>query len=209
MREEDLFKQLTEMLDSYELTPQLYEWGLATLKDLAKEEIAQRDSIQAVQFESVVQIQKRLDNLLNLVEDGTITSETYKERSEKWTKELNERQLEQRKTADRVKNWYEVVGRTLELLTNAQEKFVTGALNDKTEILMAIGQNPVLLDGKLQITPNAWMIPVRDNAKSLRAELQMVRTMPDKIQKTSKEAVLDSWCGWRESNPRHQFGKLG
>lgn len=195
VREEDLFVQLTDLLDSYELSPKLYEWGVAALNDLAKEEINDRDNVQVMQFESINRIQKKLDNLLDLVEDGTITQAKYKDRSSKWAKELEKRQREQRKTANRVKNWYEIIGHTLEVLVNANEKFVTGELNDKTEILMAIGQNPILLDGKLQITPNEWMIPLRDNVKTLNAELAKVRTMPHKIQKASEDAILNSWCG--------------
>jgi hypothetical protein len=131
----------------------------------------------------------------------------YMERSAKWSKELEKRQREQRKTASRVKNWYEIVGHTLKVLVNANENFITGELNDKTEILMAIGQNPILLNGKLIITPNEWMIPLRDNVKTLNIELAKVRTMPHKIQIASEEAILNSWCGWWESNPRLSLGK--
>jgi site-specific DNA recombinase len=208
IREEDLYNQLNDLLNEYELTPEVYDWGLKALKLVAKEEIALRDDTQAVQYDSVAHIQKKLDNLLDLVEDGTITSEMYKQRSTKWTVELKERQVEQRKTANRVQNWYEIVGHTLETLTDAQEKFATGELNDKTEILMAIGQNVQLLDGTLMITPNEWMIPIRIGVKSLQTELAKARTMPDKIQKASEEAILNSWCGWGESNSRFQFGKL-
>lgn len=194
VREEDLFSQVYELLDSYELTPKLYEWSVTVLNDLSKEEVKQRDDVQAMQFESIASVQKRLDNLLDALESGVMTPEVYKERSEKWQKELVRRQKEQKKTAERVKNWYEIVGKTLEILTSANEKFANGTINDKAEIVLTIGQNPVLLDGKLVITPNEWLIPVRDNAKRIRKELERVRTKPDKIQKASEEALLKSWC---------------
>lgn len=37
---------------------------------------------------------------------------------------------------------------------NANAKFVNGDIADKKKILLAIGQNPVFLDRKLQIKPN-------------------------------------------------------
>ncbi len=55
------------------------------------------------------------------------------------------------------------------------------------------GQNPVLLDKKLIITPNNWLIPVKDEVKNLRLQLDKVRTMPEKIQKASEEAIFQSW----------------
>jgi hypothetical protein len=122
--------------------------------------------------------------------------------SDKLKLELAKVQEEQYDTAHRVKNWYEIVGNTLELLTNATENFSNGDMNDKKAILLAIGENPLLLNKKLVITLNDWLIPVKDEVKNLRTQLYKVRTMPDKIQKASEEAISNSWLGMRDSNPR-------
>lgn len=49
---------------------------------------------------------------------------------------------------------------------NANAKFVNGDIADKKEILFAIGQNLVPLDGKLQSTLSEWLSPQRDNTKN-------------------------------------------
>lgn len=90
--------------------------------------------------------------MLRLATKGFITADKYKQSAEPVQKRLKQLQEEQSQAANRAKNWYEVVGNTLELLTNATEKFALGNLNDKKEILLAIGQNPVIIDQKLQIT---------------------------------------------------------
>ncbi len=200
VREADLFAQVNELLDCYEVTPKLYEWGIKALNEMAKEEISERDEVQSMQFESIAAVQKKLDNLLDMAEFGAITPEVYQQRSTKLAKELKERQKEQSKTADRVKNWYEIVGKTLETLTNANEKFVTGNVNDKVEILLAIGQNPILIDKKLVITPNEWLIPIKNEVQALRNEIEKVRTEPHKIQKASEDAILKSWYTRQDSN---------
>lgn len=105
---------------------------------------------------------------------------------------------------DRVENWYEFATITFEKPTYAGEKFVSGDLGNKKDILLAIGQNPTLLDRKLQITPNEWLIPVAKNAKRIRAELEKVRTLPQQIQKASEEALMSEWCRERDSNPRRR-----
>jgi site-specific DNA recombinase len=205
VREQDLADQVYQLLDDYDLSPNLYKWGVKALNELAKEEIIQRDDTQVMQFESIASIQEKLDNLLDLAEYGSITPQQHKERSDKWLKELKKRQKEQAKTAERAKNWYEVVGRTLELLTNANEKFATGDIHEKQEVLLAIGQNPVLLNGRLQITPNEWLIPIKDNIKALRVQELKVITEPDKIGIKAQEAISKTWYSRRDSNPQQRF----
>ena len=85
---------------------------------------------------------------------------------------------------------------------NATEKFADGNILTKKDILLSIGQNPVLYQGKLQITPNEWLEPVRNNAKSLRDRLDKVRTLPEQMKKASEEAICLEWLGMRDSNPR-------
>jgi len=59
----------------------------------------------------------------------------------------------------------------------------------------AVGQNPILTDGKLTITPNEWLIPVAKSVKVLRADLEKVRTEPLQTQKASEEAVRSNLVG--------------
>ncbi len=80
-------------------------------------------------------------------------------------------------------------------------------VGDKKDILLAIGQNPVMADGKLEITPNEWLIPVAQSAKGIREALERVRTEPQQIQKASEEALSLNWCGRRESNSHRLLGR--
>ncbi len=206
IREEALFKQLDELLEGYELSPNLFEWGMKALDEIAKEEISERDQIQALQFESIKNIQNRLDKLLDMATKDLLTNDEYKQKSAALKLELAKRQKDQSESATRAKNWYEIIGQTLELLTNANNKFVTGDINDKKEILLAIGQNPVILDRKLQITPNEWLLPIKKALPELRADEQMVRT---KVISSHKNASLDReakmvsvWYARQDSNLR-------
>lgn len=166
---------------------------MAALEDIAKQEINERDGVQEIQTISIKKVQTELDNLLKLATKGFITPEQFKQESDPLQARLKELQTEQVKTADRVQNWYEVVGKTLETLTDVNEKFAKGELNDKKLILMAIGQNPILLDGKLEITPNEWLLPVKNEVTLMKAKLGKVRTMPHKMQKASEEAIKSEW----------------
>lgn len=138
---------------------------------------------------------------------GLLTDDEFKSKSESLKVILSRLQEEQADTAHRVKNWYETATTTFEKITGAMEKFSNGDLADKKDVLLAIGQNPVLVDRKLQITPNIWLEPVAKNAKSFRAELEKVRTEPQQTQKASEEALRLKWCGRRESNSHHMLGR--
>jgi len=107
-------------------------------------------------------------------------------------KELHQKQTD---TAKKVESWYDFMSDTFLKLTGATNKFVNGEFADKKEILLAIGQNPILLDGKLTITPDEWLIPVKNNAKRFRSELDKVKTCPQQIKKSLLEALRCEWCG--------------
>ena len=198
VREEILFDQLNDLLDSYELPPKLYEWGMKALDELAKKEISERDKVQDMQHTTIKGIQKQLDNLLDLVSRDVITADDYKTKSESLNKELVKRQEEQASVSERTRNWYEHVGKTLQDLTNANEKFTNGDIADKRDIVQAIGQNPVIIDGSLVLEPYEWLNPVRKALPEIKARLAKVRTNDLLIEKKTsldeEKALMSLWC---------------
>lgn len=192
-KEDELFDEVVALLDDYELAPKLNEWGLKALRELADKEAGERSSVQKMQNNSIDDVQQQLDRLLGLATEGFIDKQTYRKKHDTLLAELKALQGEQSDTAARATNWYEFAVQTFEKLVNANERFATGDIATKKEILLAIGQNPVLLNGKLEITPNGWLEPIRKNAKLFRAELEYVRILPQQIQKASEEALITKW----------------
>lgn len=207
VREDDLYEQLLALLDSYELHPKMLEWAMDALRETAEKEAEQRDVVQASQNSAITNTQSQLDRLLDMATRGLVSDSDFKTKSDLLKAELKKLQEEQAGVAYRVKNWYETATSTFEKLTAAAEKFMNGDVADKKDILLAIGQNPILIDRKLEITPNEWLIPVANSAKGIRAEIEKVRTMPQQIQKASEEAVRLKWCGRRESNSHRLLGR--
>lgn len=199
-REQELYDDLTDLLDHYELTPKLNEWGIKALRELADKEVGERDSVQTMQNTGIDATQKQLDRLLEMATEGLIDKQTYRAKQTDLMTKLKTLQEAQADTAHRARDWFEFAIETFEKLEHASERFAKGDLATKKEILLAIGQNPVLLNGKLEITPNEWLLPVRDNVQRIKAELEKVRTLPQQIQKASEEAIYLQWCGCGESN---------
>lgn len=207
IREKDLVAQLDELLKIYEISPKMYEWAMETLRKFSEHQVAQREAEQAMQRNAITGIQHQLDKLLDMATRGLIDDEVYRSKGASLKDQLKQLHDEQADFNYRVKSWYENITQTFELLTDASSEFANGDIAKKRDILLAIGQNPVLLDGKLSITPNEWLIPVEKSAFSIREALEKVRTEPLQIQKASEEAISLQWCGRRESNSHHMLGR--
>lgn len=195
VKEDDLFDQLLSLLDEYELTPKMYEWAMNAFREFAEQEADERNAVQDTQTKAIHDVQTQLDRLLDMATRDLIDDGDYKLKSTSLKTELKQLQEEQADTALRVKNWYETGTRTFDRLLHACEKFTDGDLADKRDILLAIGENPTLLDGKLQITPNKWLIPIKKSARGIRADLMKVRTLPQQMQEASEMAVMSTWQG--------------
>lgn len=194
VRENDLWSQLENLLDSYELVPEMYDWAMKAFRDFAEQEVEERNTVQHTQQRSINSIQSQLDKLLDMATRGLIDDEQYRIKGTSLKDDLERLQEAQADTNHRVKNWYEVACETFEKLTYAGEKFKAGDVGNKKDILLAIGQNPIMTDGKLEITPNEWLIPVAKSAKGIREALAKVRTGPQQTQKASEEALSLQWC---------------
>jgi site-specific DNA recombinase len=202
VKEDDLYSELMTLLDSYELDTTLYDWAMDAFRNMAEQEALERNSVQVAQSRSIINTQEQLDRLLDMATRGLIDDDDFKAKSETLKKVLKDLQEEQADNAYRVKNWYEFVTDAFEKLTYAGKKFTEGDLGHKRDILLAIGKNPTLLDGKLQITPEVWLLQLKNNVKPLRARLEKVRTESLRIQKASEEAIRLDWCRVKDSNLR-------
>lgn len=202
IREEDLQAQLEELLGQYEITPQLYEWGMKALKEIADSEKTDRNNIQDMQARTIKETQDTLDNLLDLVARGVITADQYKQKSAEIEARLAKLQEEQTETSKRVQNWYEIVGTTLQCLDTATERFNDGDINDKRRILSALGSDPILKDGKLSIKEHFWLKPIKEHKHII---YNQVRTCPQQIENAPSGAIYQRWRRVRDLNPRSRL----
>ena len=109
---------------------------------------------------------------------------------------------------EKTKNWYEVVGKTLEVLKNPNEVFdSTTYSGEKRSILQSIVYNPVLLDRIIVVEPYKWLQKLTENAKKIETDLNRVITEPHKIEKSLKRGNFTDWSGRQDSNLRPQLPK--
>ena len=75
---------------------------------------------------------------------------------------------------DRINQWFELVEKAFDFISCARDAFETGDLDTKKAILAAIGKNITLLDGKIHIEPEEWLVPIADRYPTLQKQYEML-----------------------------------
>ena len=99
------------------------------------------------------------------------------------------------------------MGTTLTQLTSATEKFNNGTLEDKKQVLSALGSDPILTDGRLSLEGYIWLQPIKKDKQILIDKLEKVRTASQQMKNVSEETVYQHWCGYGESDSNLILGK--
>ena len=152
---------------------------------------------------TIKSIQKQLDNLLDLFVEGEISKEIYRAKSERLQKMLEELERANKDAVERNKNWYEVIGKTLDTMRDPNERFKNASCSgEKRSVLEAIGYNRVLKDRTIGVTPYKWVEKIKNEARKIEIDLDKVITSSDRIKNSSKELLFPLWSGLLGLNQR-------
>lgn len=195
LREEKLEDQMRKMLMSYTILPQFYDWGMKAIQDRHPDEVDDRNKIYAMQNKAIEQTQAQLDRLDDMASRGTMTEDRYAKKSKEVEQELKKLKSELRDTEFRAESWHETMKKAIYTCATAKERFDKGDWRTRRQVLLELGQNPILLDGKLQLQTEIWFQPIADNYHALEAEYLKVRTMPQQMQKAAYAAINSKWQG--------------
>ncbi len=79
-------------------------------------------------------------------------------------------------TTNRAASWREGLYRTIDVIAHGRDRFENGDITAKRDVLLALGSNPTLYGGKIELMPFEWLIPIQKGLPALKAEYEMVRT---------------------------------
>ena len=203
IREKDLELQIEKELEKYTILPEFRDWALEILNKKNDGEIEDRSKVYEMQHKTLTQTQKELDNLTKMRYRDLINDETFIQERNLLQGQIAQLKEKLRETESRAEKWLELTERTFNFATYARKAFITGGLELKKEILMALGQNATIKGGKLTIQPYEWFQPIAEGYPAL--EKEYLRLEPIKIgQNERKTEVLASvrrrWQGHKESN---------
>ena len=205
-RVEVLEQQIEEELAKYTILPEFRDLALKILRRNHKLEVKDRSKIYEMQQKRRSDIQQQLDKLVDLRTRDLMDDEEY-------TLQRNRLKIEQLKademlkgTEQRADKWFELMEAAFDFATYASIRFKHGSLQTKRQILMTLGENLVLKDNRLQITPNAWLIPLKEAYPGIEADYLRVRTdkkATSEVKQAAMNEIMESWRARRDLNPRH------
>jgi site-specific DNA recombinase len=192
-REEELFRECVEELNQWELIPELYDWSMDVLNEMARSEIPERKSVEITQQKAINEVQAQYDTLLDMSTRRLIDEEVFVAKSAQLKDQIKELRTAHANAAQETVDWYDYMTHLISTFMNVNVKFAQGDIAAKKEILLAIGQNPVLQDGKLTITPNEWLIPLKEHTQRFNTQIGQVRTMTEQMKSSFLAALFTEW----------------
>ena len=204
VREEELEKMIKTLLDEITIIPEFRDFALNALKEDHENERVFREKVERNLHISIASTQKHLDDLIDMRLDNLLTDEEYKIKKEDYQNKLVglRKQLDQ--NFNRAKQWLENTEKVFDFATRAKEAFDKGDVNVKKEILVALGQNPVMKDKKLHLEFNEWFVPIIKGDQSIKPKSEP-NILPNKPSNKTKKPDFASdsfvWLGSWDSNP--------
>lgn len=105
-----------------------------------------------------------------------------------------------RETETRADKWLELTEKTFNFATYARKSFIMAkgkvGLELKKEILLGLGETPIIKGENLIITPNEWLIPIKNGYPGLEAEYLGLEPTEIPMNKNKTEALASVRTRW-------------
>ena len=202
IEEKELTRQLEAFWNSVNIKKEFFEWGLEAIQAMNSEANAEREKIAEAQTKALSEAQKKADRLLDLVVNGTISEETYKEKVKESNETITRLKDNLSSTIESGNDWRTTMQKTLEVLFDGKRRFENGDILVKRELLQSLGSNIRIIDGQLVIDLYKWLIPIQENYKTLEKQFDEVRTSSEQRKNSQISAIRSVWRKREDSNLR-------
>lgn len=194
--EVELQQQAKDLLTKYSILPEFRDWALDILRQQNEKEIAIRSAQYESQQQALNSTQQELDNLTRMRYRDMLTDDEYVRERDMLKEKLVKLQEATRSTEARAFTWLEVCEQAFNFAATARQRFIEGGFETRRAILFALGQNPTLKDGKLQIQAESWLQPIADHYPAIEAEYQRLEPMNHSMNITQKQALRPMPPAW-------------
>lgn len=192
----ELEKQVEEEIEKYTILPEFRDWALEDLSERNGKDTTDRETIQAMRQKSLVESQKELDNLTRMRYRNLIDDETFVRERNALKNNIVQHKARLQECENPNERWLDLSESTFNFAAYARKAFVVGTLEQKKEILVALGQNPTITDKKLSIEGSDWLVPIGEKYPELEAEYERLELTREPITAMQKEALSSLRLRW-------------
>jgi len=198
---EQLENLIAHELTQITIAPEFRQMALAILNKSNDTEIATRTEIYKSQHRALEETQTHLDKLTQMRYRDLIDDEQFIKERANLEKQIAELKIQTSSTETRAETWLELTEKTFNFATYALNRWLHGDTQTKKDIVMALGQNFLLKDGKLSLELHEWFVPIRNDYAMVEREISPVRTKksPSSVGDLVDNDFLAPDCG-RHSN---------
>ena len=207
---DELENQIEMDIEEKTIISEFQQWALEILNKQNDKEITDRTKIYEMQHQSVVETQKELDSLTRMRYKELIDDTTFIKERDILTTSIMKLKEKLRETENRAERWLELTEKTFHFATYARKAFVNGSLDQKREILTALGWNFSIKGKKLSISTHEWFVPIENNYPELEKEykrLELDKTLTITELNEAKASLRLRWQPYGESNPASRLEK--
>lgn len=151
VEEEELKKQISNILEKIEIPESFHKWAVEVLKSQNEVESVSRNTILNNQRKEYDQIVEKLDNLIDMRADGELTKREFEEKKKSLSDKKERMQMLMEETNKNVDDWLKKAECYFDFAENVKERFENGGLEIKKEILSTLGSNLYLKDRKIRV----------------------------------------------------------
>lgn len=198
---EKLEIQIEREISRINILPTFRDWAISVVKRRNDQEISDRTAIYQSQQRAINETQTELDNLTKMRLRSLIDDDEYLKNKQELKAKKAKLQEELGDTDKRADEWMELGERFFDFITYALKAFSEDDLQQKKEILAALGQNFTLKDGILKIEPHEWFKPIIECYPALEVEYQRLEptlmSTTTGLDDTKNEALSSLRLHWR------------
>ncbi|MDD5146059.1 MAG: recombinase family protein [Candidatus Pacebacteria bacterium] len=169
IRKEDLEKQVLAVLDKIEIPQSFHQWALDELK---KDSAKDSDNIKKITENKQKEYNdclKKFDAIIEMRADGELTQDEFMAKKESLAKEKAKLYEILTDTDKRADEWIGKAEKVFSFARDAKTNFENGTLQQKREILSALGSNLLLKDKILTISIQKPFVLIEKMANEVKA----------------------------------------
>lgn len=201
---EEINSQILEILKNISIPESFLSFALDILRRDNEIQTENRATMEKNHRKTLASCNQRIDNLIKAYisqvnqDRDLISDQEFKDQKSSLIKEKTAVQTRIESLERQAEEWFNLTEQSFRFATHARHQFETGDFETKTRILMALGQNFVLKDGKVTIQLKKPYQIIEEGRKRIQAEnpgLELDSLALDETKTASFEAISATLSG--------------